>query len=85
MTSPNPHESRMDIEQIIERLAARGLMESEHNLTIWQCVAPPYPWGAAITTHNSETTAYGQSLREALETLSTEVSPRRVRKAPEIH
>jgi len=58
----------LTVEEMVERLATRGLMPSDHNLTIWQC-ADGEPWGAAITWHNGEKTAYGSSMREALEGL----------------
>lgn len=60
----------MNTEQLITRLASRGLLPCEHNLMVWQCVDDGQ-WGAAIETpyFSYNTEAYGGSLHESLENL----------------
>ena len=60
----------MSIEQMVERLAARGLLSCTHILNIWQ-TADGKQWGASIeaTFQRDDTEVYGNSLREVLEEL----------------
>jgi hypothetical protein len=65
----------MSTEQMIMRLASRGLLPCEHNLMIWECVGDGQ-WGVSVdaSCHAYRAEAYGGSLREALENLMRAVN-----------
>ncbi len=60
----------MNVESMIIRLASRGFVPHEHNLTIWQH-ADGSGWGVGIESgHESiDVAAHGDTLQLALETL----------------
>lgn len=60
----------MSIESMILRLANRGLLPSEHNLTIWQH-ADNSGWSACVETFrfSDQVVGSGDTLHAALESL----------------
>ena len=68
--SARPACSALTVEQMITRLATRGLFPCEHNLTVWQH-ADGSGWGAsvdgALSMHRED--AEGETLEDALANL----------------
>jgi hypothetical protein len=65
----------VSIENLISRLATRGLLPCEHNLTIWQH-ADCSGWGVAIDSAHAafKVQAHGETIEEALKALMIQLN-----------
>jgi hypothetical protein len=61
----------MNTEEMLTRLAARGLVPCEHNITIWQFADGTGLWGASVDAPYTQfrTTACGATIKDALANL----------------
>jgi hypothetical protein len=69
-TRPFATETGLSVVEMVERLAARGLLPCEHNLEVWQC-ADGDTWGAAINAADPKLNieGFGDSMEAALAAL----------------
>lgn len=63
-----PKGSALTVEQMLTRLATRGLVPCEHNITIWQFADGTGNWGVAVDAPYTQyrTKAEGRTIEEAL-------------------